>query len=322
MSAPRILVVDDEEANRTLIRRVLSGVGYEILEAADGIEALEVVKRTPPDLVLLDLEMPRADGYTALRALKGDPATRLIPVIMLTSHDQLTAKIRAVEVGVDDYLGKPFNLPELMARVKSLVSLKRFTDELEHAERVLEGVAHCVEGRDRYTGNHCKRLAAYATRVGAAMGLDQEDLKTLYLGGIFHDLGKIAVSDTILNKPGRLTPEEFDLMRSHAATGADLLKGMKTMERVLPLVRNHHEKLDGSGYPDRLTAGAIPLVVRIMSVVDVFDALHTKRSYKEAHPVEASLAILREEVAKGWWDRNVVDALARDLAGRGPEVTS
>jgi len=314
---PRILVVDDEASNRQLVRKVLEGVGYEVAEAEDGLVAIEAVRKWRPDLVLMDLEMPRADGYQALRILKGDPATRLIPVVMLTSHDQLAEKIRAVEVGVDDYLLKPFNLPELTARVKSLVALKRFTDDLEHAEQVLEGLAHCVEGRDRYTGNHCKRLAEYATRIGFEMGVSAEDLKTLYLGGIFHDLGKIGVSDTILNKPGRLTPEEFELMKGHAAAGSDLLLRMRTMERVLPLVRNHHEKLDGSGYPDRLKGKEVPLLVRIMSVADVFDALHTRRSYKEPIPIEGCLMILREEAGKGWWDRDVVEAFARELSTGG-----
>jgi len=317
MTQARILVVNDEESNRALIKRVLQAVGYEVIEAADGEAAIECVLQSRPDLILMDLEMPRLDGYGALRILKEDPRTRLIPIVMLTSHDQLTAKIRAVEYGVDDYLLKPFNLPELTARVKSLVQLKRFTDDLEHASGVLESVALCVENRDRYTGNHCKRLSAYATRVGRVLGLGDPDLKVLHLGGVFHDLGKIAVSDTILNKPGRLTPAEFETMKTHSTVGAELLRSMRTMEKVLPLVRNHHEKLDGSGYPDRLAGGAISLGVRIMSVVDVFDALHTKRAYKDSLPIEKCLAILKEEVGKGWWDRDVVEALGRTLGSEG-----
>ncbi|HXX93318.1 MAG TPA: HD domain-containing phosphohydrolase [Planctomycetota bacterium] len=317
MTKPHILVVDDDEPNRGLLRRVLGAVGYEVTEAADGEEAVEAVLRRPPDLVLMDLEMPRLDGYGALRILKEDPRTRLIPVVMLTSHDQFNEKIRAVEYGVDDYLHKPLNIPELTARVKSLVQLKRFTDELEHASGVLEGVALCVENRDRYTGNHCRRLSSYATRVGRVLGLPEEDLRILHLGGVFHDLGKIAVSDTILNKPGRLTPEEFATMKSHSTVGADLLARMRTLEKVLPLVRNHHEKLDGSGYPDGLAGKAIPILVRILSVVDVFDALHTRRAYKDSFPLDRCFQILREEVAKGWWDRDVVEALSRTLSSEG-----
>jgi putative two-component system response regulator len=322
MIKPRVLVVDDEPANRGLIRRVLEALGYQVREAADGFLALDEVARELPDVILLDLEMPRLDGYGTLRVLKADPRTRLVPVVMLTSHDQLVEKVRAVELGADDYLLKPFNVAELSARVKSLVSLKRFTDELENAAKVLEGIGLCVEGRDRYTGNHCKRLAEYAVRVGKDLGVGEEDQKVLRLGGYLHDLGKVAISDVILNKPAKLTPEEFEIMKTHASVGSDLVKEMRTIEKVVPLIRNHHEKLDGSGYPDKLGGRDIPLLVRITSVVDVFDALKTKRAYKDSLPLEKCLSILREETAKGWWDRDVVESLAR-VAGQGlPEGLS
>ena len=316
----RILVVDDEAANRGLVRRVLDPLGYEVVEASDGQEALALISAQSPDLVLLDLVMPRMDGYAVVRALKSDPKTRLIPVVMLTSQDQLTEKIRAVEYGVDDYLCKPFHVLELSTRVRSLVNLKRYTDELEHVSKVIEGIAEVVESRDRYTGNHCKRLGSYAVRVGRHLKLAEEDLEVLKLGGVLHDLGKIAVSDTILNKPGRLTPDEFELMKGHPKVGSDLLRNMRTLERVMPLVRHHHEKLDGTGYPDRIGGKEIPLLVRITSVVDVFDALHSRRPYKEPFDLERSLGILREEAAKGWWDGEVVEALRQTMqTGAGGE---
>ncbi|HLY08169.1 MAG TPA: HD domain-containing phosphohydrolase [Planctomycetota bacterium] len=313
MKKARILVVDDEVANRGLVRRVLEPLGYEVVEAADGEEALASVALQLPDLVLLDLLMPRMDGYAVVQVLKKDPRTRLIPVVMLTSQDQLSHKLRAVEFGVDDYLTKPFHVVELTARVHSLLSLKRYTDELEHVSKVIGGIAEVVESRDRYTGNHCRRLGNYAVRVGRHLKLGEDDLEVLKLGGVLHDLGKIAVSDTILNKPGRLTPEEFDLMKSHPGVGSDLLRNMRTLERVLPLVRHHHEKLDGSGYPDRIGGKEIPLLVRITSIVDVFDALHSRRPYKEPFSLDRSFGILREEAAKGWWDREVVEALVQAL---------
>lgn len=316
MNASRVLVVDDEIQNRGLIRRVLEALGYQVREAEDGERALEEVAREAPDIVLLDLEMPRRDGYGVLRVLKSDPRTRLIPVVMLTSHDQLVDKVKAIDLGADDYLLKPFNVAELSSRVKSLVSLKKHTDELENAGKVLESIGLCVEGRDRYTGNHCKRLADYSVRVGKAMGAGEEDQRVLRLGGYLHDLGKVAVSDAILNKPAKLTAEEFEVMKGHAALGAELLKEMRTIGKVIPLIRNHHEKLDGSGYPDRLAGREIPLLVRITSVVDVFDALRTRRSYKDSLPQEKCLAILREEAARGWWDRDVVESLSR-VVGEG-----
>jgi putative two-component system response regulator len=309
----RILVVDDEPMNRVLVRQALESESCQIVEASNGAEAVRTVALAPPDLVLLDLEMPVLDGYSVLEALKTDPKTRLIPVVMLTTHDEMCDKVKAVEIGADDYLPKPFNIVELRARVQALLSLKHFTDELEHASQVLEAIALCVENRDRYTGDHCRRLGDYATALGRDLGMDEPDLRILKLGGALHDLGKIAVSDTILNKPGRLTPEECEIMRIHPSVGADMCGKMRTMDKVRPLIRHHHEKLDGSGYPDRIGGREISLPVRILSVVDVFDALYTKRSYKESLPLEKCLAILREEAQKGWWDRDVVEALARRL---------
>lgn len=309
MPAERILVVDDEEANRNLLREILRPLGYQVREAADGEEALAAVAENAPDLILLDLMMPRRNGYEVCRELKSDPRTRLVPIIILTTLEQLQDKIKAIDLGADDFLNKPFHTVELTARVRSLLSLKHFTDEFELASKVLRSIALVVEGRDRYTGDHCKRLGEYAVRIGKTLGLGQEDLETLWLGGIFHDLGKIAVSDLVLNKPAPLTPEEFALMKTHPAVGADLCGAMRTMERVIPLIRHHHEKLDGSGYPDGLAGEDVPLLVRIITAVDVYDALATARPYRRALPHETCMTILREEAARGWWDRDIVEIL-------------
>lgn len=311
MPAPRILVVDDDAPNRALLREILVPLGYEVGEAADGDEALEKIARETPDLVLLDVVMPRLDGTAVCRAIKSDPRTRLLPVVMLTSLDQLPVRVQANELGADDFLTKPFNVAELTARVRSLVSLKRYTDELEHAARVLEGVALVVERRDPYTGDHCRRLGEYGARVGAALGLGEEDQKVLRLGGVFHDLGKIAVPDVVLHKPGCLTPEEFEVIKTHPGIGYDLCRPMRTLEKMLPLIRHHHEKLDGSGYPDRLSGSQIQMPVRVITVVDVYDALATDRPYKKAFPRDRCFAILRDGVEKGWWDREVVETLDR-----------
>jgi putative two-component system response regulator len=322
MNPTRILIVDDEPANRGLVRRVLEPQGYQVIEAGDGVEALALIAQSLPDLILLDLNMPKLGGHAVVESVKRDPRTRLIPVVMLTSQDQFSEKMRAMESGVDDYLIKPFNTVELVTRVRSLINLKRFTDELEHASKVIEGIAVVVESRDRYTGSHCKRLGLYAARIGRHLKLGEEDLRILQLGGVLHDLGKIAVPDAVLNKPGKLTPEEYDIMKSHSAVGSELLRNLRTLERVLPLVRHHHEKLDGSGYPDRIGGKEIPLLVRITSVVDVFDALHTRRPYKDPFPLEKCFSILKEETRRGWWDPEVVDALQKVILqeddGEGP----
>jgi putative two-component system response regulator len=325
MRKVRVLVVDDEPQNRRFMRRILEPIGYEVAEAADGEEALATIGKEAPDIVLLDIQMPRMDGYTVCRTLKHDPKTRLVPVVIVTSLDQIPDKVKAVELGADDYLCKPVNITELTTRVRSLATLKQFTDELEHSSRVFEGIALVVERRDAYTHNHGKRIGEYAAQVGRALGVEDAEIGTLRLAGVFHDLGKIAVPDGILHKPGKLDVQEFRTMQSHPVVGADLCRPMRTMEKVLPLIRHHHEKLDGSGYPDGWRGNDIPLLVRIISVVDVFDALNTKRPYKEAIPRERSLQIMREEVARGWWDRDILETFAKivaDLPEPSPSATT
>jgi putative two-component system response regulator len=314
----KILVVDDEPSNRRVLRTLLSELGYAVREAGDGQDALREIGREAPDIILTDLMMPRKNGYELCREVKGDPRTRLIPVVVLTTLEALPDKLRAVELGADDFLSKPYEILELKARVRSLLSLKRFTDDLEHASNVLSAIATVVESRDRYTGDHCRRLADYSEAVGRALGLGEEDLGLLRMGGTLHDLGKIGVPDAILNKPGKLSDDEYALMKTHAALGGDFLSGMRSLHQVVPMVRHHHEKLDGSGYPDGLTGKEIPLLVRITSVVDVYDALTTRRSYKEPFPPERALAMLRDDVRRGWWDKDVVEALAARLAAAEP----
>lgn len=311
----RILIVDDDPGDRMLLQRLLASQGYEVLERADGESALAEIERSRPDLVILDVLLPGVDGYTICRRLKEDPRTRLIPVIMITGLDQFEARLRGVDMGVDDFLVKPYRFEELRARVRSLLSLKRFTDELEHAEAVLAGMARVVEIRDAYTGDHCRRVGEYAARVGEALGLAEGARRRLRLGGLFHDLGKIAVPDAVLRKPGALDPAELAQMQQHPAVGADLCRPMKTLEGVIPLIRHHHERLDGSGYPDGLRGAEIPLDVRILTVCDIYDALRTARPYKPAFPRERSLRILRDEAARSWWDREVVEVLARLTEG-------
>lgn len=305
----KILVVDDEMANRLLLHGILGPHGYEIFEASNGEEALEMVEKIKPDLVLLDVVMPKKNGFEVCQALKSSNKTKLIPVVMLTSLDQLQDKLRGVDLGADDYINKPFNLAELTTRVKALLSLKHYTDELEYVHDVLTSIANIVESRDYYTHNHCKNVVKYSVAIAKMMNVSEEDIEMIRLGADFHDIGKIAIPDAILLKPGKLTPEEFEVMKTHAAIGAELLKPMKTMEKVLPLIRNHHEKLDGSGYPDGWKNDEIFLPIRILSVVDIYEALISKRTYKDSMPPEKAFGILKEEADKGWWDIRVIENL-------------
>jgi len=309
-----ILIVDDEPANRRLARAILAPLGYRLRYACDGEEALEAVHKETPDLVLLDILMPKRNGYWVCEQLKQNARTKLIPIIMLTSLHQIEDKIQGIELGVDDYITKPFIATELKARVKSLLAVKLYTDELENVSFVLKGIAKVVESRDSYTGDHNKRVGDYGAGVALAMGLAAEDVKAIRLAGMLHDLGKISIPDSILRKPGSLTDDERNIMKTHAAVGATLVEPMNTMAAILPFIRHHHERLDGSGYPDGISGNEISLPVRILSVVDIYDALATRRSYKDAFSPPQCLAILREEAARGWWDRDVVEHLAKSLA--------
>ena len=310
----RILIIEDDKDIVEAIRYNLEKErGFSVRSAQTGDEGLSLALEERPHLIILDIGLPGLSGYEVCRMLRRDAETRDIPIVMLTARGSESDKVLGLELGADDYLTKPFNVVELTTRVRSLLSLKHFTDEFEHASRVLESIALVVESRDRYTGDHCKRLGRYGTRVGQAMGLNDVDLRSLWLAGIFHDLGKIAVSDTVLNKPGKLTPDELVLMRKHPVVGADLCGKMRTMDAIVPLIRHHHEKLDGSGYPDGLKGGEIPRVVRILTVVDVYDALATRRPYREALPHTKCMEIMREEVRRGWWDGDVLEVLDRCL---------
>jgi putative two-component system response regulator len=303
-----ILVVDDLEPNLLLLDDILSTEGYRVVRARDGNEALDLVLSEHPDLVLSDLRMPGRDGFALCRALRSTPATRLIPVVLMTGATEADDRLRAIEAGAHDFVAKPIDQSELKARVRSLMQIKRFTDDLDSAEAVLRSLALMIEARDSYTDGHCQRLARYATEVGLRLGLSDEDLVTLGRGGYFHDIGKIALPDAILLKPAALTPDEFERVKEHPVAGDRLCGDLRALNRVRPIVRQHHERLDGSGYPDGLSGGAISLLAQIIGIVDVFDAMTTSRPYRAAVSEEAAIDELRREVRRGWRSAELVDA--------------
>ncbi len=307
-----MLVVDDLEANVSLLTRLLSREGYRVVAATSGVDALAAVARDKPDLVLLDVMMPGMTGFEVCARLKADRATRLLPVVLVTGLQGRDDRVRGIEVGADDFLSKPVDPSELTARVRSLVRLKRYTDELESAESLVVGLALTIEARDAYTQGHCGRLAEYAVRIGRRCGLDDQELHALERGGYLHDVGKIAIPDAILLKPGPLTEDEFDVMRRHAAVGDALCAGFRSLGPVRPIVRHHHERLDGSGYPDSLRGDEIPLVAQIIGIVDVYDALTTRRSYREALPRGAALEEIAREVERGWRQRDLLTLLEQE----------
>lgn len=317
----RVLVVDDTESVRTLFRRLLSGDGHDVVSAADGPAALDAVREHRPDVVLLDVDMPTMDGLEVCRRLKSDPVTRLTPIVMVTGQTDLTDRIKGIEAGADEFLSKPVHPQELRVRVRSLSRVKHLIDALDSAEAAFMTLALTIEARDPSTNGHCERLASHAVRLGRALGLGDEDLAALHRGGYLHDVGKVGVPDAVLLKAGPLTPEEFTLMRRHPEIGDSLCAPLQSLRRVRPIVRGHHERLDGSGYPDRLRGDEVPMLAHIVGIVDVFDALTSERPYRIALSHEEAGKYLLNEAAQGKFARGYVDAFLDTLVmGRVPSM--
>jgi putative two-component system response regulator len=304
---PRILVVDDHPSVAGLMSQLLTLRGYDVVTAADAEQGEAEVRRRAPDLILSDVKMPGKSGYEFCRELKSDPVTRLIPFVLITGLSDSADKLQGIEAGADDFLNKPVLAEELTARVKSLLRVKEFTDELETADSVLCTLGLIVEGRDPYTEGHCERLALSGVDLGRRLGLDEDSIVALRRGGFLHDLGKIAVPDEILKKGSNLTLQEWEIMKQHPVTGENICKPLKSLRLVLPIIRHHHEHADGSGYPDGLRAGEIPLLPRVLQVVDVYDALVTARPYKPALSHDQAAQTMREEARQGLWDAELVD---------------
>ena len=299
-AAGRILVVDDEASNVEVISRLMRRLGYEVLTATSGELALQSVARHKPDLVLLDVNMSGINGFEVCRRIKSDAGTRLIPVILITGLNATADRVRGIEAGADDFLTKPPIVAELEARVRSLTRLKRYTDELETAESIILTLGLTIESRDPYTQGHCERVARYAAALGTRLGLDDGQLVALHRGAFLHDVGKVGIPDAILLKPGSLTPLEQATMQEHTVIGHRLCGELRSLEDVRPIVRHHHERPDGTGYPDRLEGDRIPLLARIMNVVDSYDALTTERPYKAAFSTAQAFREMRDEAARGW----------------------
>jgi putative two-component system response regulator len=311
----KILVVDDDLATREFFSEVLTAHGFNIFTARDGIAAVELFSLFQPDLVLLDVQMPGRNGFEVCQELKGRPETRLTPVVLVTGLSETEDRVQGLEAGADDFLTKPVDRSELLARVRSLISLKNYTDDLDRAESVLFALAASIEARDSGTAGHCERLSAYSVHLGEHLGLPQDQINALRRGGYVHDIGKVAVPDSILLKPGPLTPEERLVLQQHPVTGERICAPLRSFSLVLPIIRHHHEKWDGSGYPDGLRGEEIPLTARVLQIIDIYDSLITNRPYRAALPPEAALRIMEEEVRRNWWDFRVFAEFKRLLAG-------
>ena len=302
-----IMVIDDDPININLIRDVMSGDAYRIVGAGSGEEGLALIKETRPDLILLDVIMPGMSGYEVLEAIKKDREFRLIPIIMITALYGQEDRLKGLDMGVDDFISKPVNVFELRARIKNLLKLRAYINELEHAEQVIFSLARAVEAKDKYTEGHCERLSSLAEELGQKLGMEGEDLTILKRGGILHDIGKIAIPESILLKPGPLTKEEFEVIKTHPEEGERICAPLKSLRPALPTIRHHQERYNGSGYPDGLKGEEIPIHARIIGIVDCFDALTTKRPYRDALSDEEAIRIMQEETERGLWDPEIMD---------------
>jgi len=310
----RILLVDDSEDNLEIIGELLEPEGHQIETAADGREAVDKALALPPDLILMDVSMPRMNGLEACHLLKNDERTRLVPIVLVTGLTARADRIEGIAAGCDDFLTKPVDPQQLVLRVRNLLRTKSLVDELERAEDVLVSLANAIEANDRYTRGHSERVATYAEALGGAAGLDRSDGRNLRRAGLLHDIGKIGVPLSYIQKPGPLTGAEYDSVKLHPVIGAEICKPLRTMAPLLPLIRGHHERLDGRGYPDGLAADSIPLPLRCLTVSDIYDALTSERAYRQALPPDEALKVIRAEASAGMWDAGLVDLLADILA--------
>jgi putative two-component system response regulator len=313
----KVLVVDSDPEDAEGLCAQLTREGYHGITASDTNGVVELILSERPDVILLDVALPGSCGFELCFTLKHNPATRMIPLVLLTDSQRREDRTRGLEAGADDFFSRPINVDELRARLRWLVRLKRYTDDLESAQTIIRSLAMTIEARDPGTGGHCQRLARYAAALGAALNLAEEDLEVLRDGGFLHDIGKVGVPDVILLKPGRLTRAEREQMQRHTTIGDSLCGKFRSLARVRSIVRHHHERIDGSGYPDGLNGDSVPFLAQIISLVDSFDALTTVRPYKPALSREDAYDALMKEVGRGWRRRDLTqEFIALERSGQ------
>jgi putative two-component system response regulator len=320
---PTVLIIDPIDLNRRLLRAMFKTAPYRFLDASRPSEALAVLEREKIDLVILELMLPEMSGLEMCRRLKSNRQTQLIPILILTSLHGTENEVAGISSGADEFLIKPLHPAVVRARVRTMLRNKAAVDSLEEAEAILFALAQTIEQRDRYTGGHCQRLATYGMTMGLALGLSRPELLTLHRGAFLHDIGKICIPDAILFKNSSLDGEEWSVMRQHTLRGEEICRPMKTLAPVLPVIRSHHERWDGTGYPDGLKGESIPLLARILQIVDIYDALTTARPYKQARTHADSIGVLQEEADCGWRDAELVSLfreIGDSLAGAAPQT--
>jgi len=303
----KILIIEDSSANIMILKNYLEPKGYDVFSVEDGLEAIAKVHEVKPDLILCDVQMPGMDGFEITRQLKDAAETRLIPIIIVTALSEMNDKIRGIECGAEEYLMKPYNKFELLARVSSLVKFKRLNDQLESTQSTLFALAKAIEAKDKYTEGHSERVSLYSKRLAKKIGMAEEEQEIIRRGALLHDIGKIGIPEQILCKPAPLDRDEYLVMKEHPMIGAKIAEPLRNSVPYINMIKHHHEMYDGSGHPDKLKGEEIPIEARIVSIVDAYDAIVTTRPYRKGSPKEVAFDILRQGKATQW-DPNLVDA--------------
>ena len=299
---PSVLVVDDLEANLELMEAVFQREGYAVHMALGADPALEICNSYSIDIAILDVMMPGINGFELCKKLKSQTDKYFFPVILLTALNDKKSRITGIESGADDFISKPFDVLELLTKVRSLLKLKELHEELDHSENIIFSLVIAMEASDYYTKGHSTRVGDLARDFGSFLGFPEKELQTLKKAGVLHDIGKIGFSEQILRKPNKLTEDETNIIRKHPLIGESICRPLLSMQNVLPAIRSHHERWDGTGYPDALRGDDIPLIARILGILDSYDAMISIRPYRDKRTVEHVLSIIEKEQYDGQWD--------------------
>ena len=308
IAGSKIIVADDSQTILNKLNILLGQQGYQVIQAHDGRECLELVEDENPDLIILDLDMPYVNGLDVCKQIKSNEKTSLTPIIILSSSCSKEDKNLAISMGANDFINKSLDTIELKLKVESLLKLKHAINQLENANNIIKSLAKAVEVKDKYTEGHAERVSFFATSIAKTMCLSEQQVKDISIAGIMHDIGKIGVPDIILNKPGKLTNEEYDIIKQHPVIGDEICAPIKTFDKVRNIIRHHHEKLNGLGYPDGISGNELSMEIRIMTVADIYDALTSDRAYRKGMDMSLAFKILDDSVQMGENDGEVVEA--------------
>jgi putative two-component system response regulator len=303
---PSVLVVDDLWSNLELMEAIFSQAGFDVFSALDALSALSILESNKIDIAILDVMMPGMNGYELCRRIKALKERQFFPVILLTALTDKQSRITGLECGADGFISKPFDTTELIVKVRSLIKLKTLHDELEHSENVILTLAVAMEARDPYTRGHSTRVGELSTSFASFLGFGKREQEQMKKAGILHDIGKIGVSSAVLCKAGKLNDEELEAIKRHTILGEDICRPLVSIKGILPVIRNHHERWDGAGFPDGLRGERIPLNARVLSIVDSYDAMVSKRPYRDGRTLNTVIEVLRREQYSGQWDPDLV----------------